>query len=292
MQWSRSEQLINFFIGDRHMGTLDGKVALVTGSGRGIGQAIAMKLASQGARIVVNDLDADPANETVELLRKSGAEAVACAGNVSAHYFAERYIKTAMDRFKGIDIIVNNAGFTWDDVIQRMTDEQWHAIVDCHMTAPFRILRAAYPVIKAQAQADQENGIEVFRKVVNVSSTSALNGNAGQINYSSAKAGVIGMTRALSREWGRFKVNVNAVAFGLIHTRMTNADAKAGATVNIEGRDIRVGLNPDLLKSHAQRNPLGRGGTPEEAAGAVYLFCLPESNYITGQVVAVAGSPQ
>ncbi|HYP85838.1 SDR family NAD(P)-dependent oxidoreductase [Variovorax sp.] len=274
------------------MGTLDGKVALVTGSGRGIGQAIAMKLASEGARLVINDLDADPANETVELIKKAGGQAVACAGNVSAPDFAERYIKTAMDAYKAIDIIVNNAGFTWDDVIQRMSDEQWYAIVDCHMTAPFRILRAAYPVIKAQAAADAEKGIVVNRKVVNVSSTSALNGNAGQMNYSSAKAGVIGMTRALSREWGRFNVNVNAVAFGLIHTRMTNADAKAGATVNIEGKEIRVGLNPELLKSHAQRNPLGRGGTPEEAAGAVYLFCLPESNYITGQVVAVAGSPQ
>lgn len=274
------------------MGTLDGKVALVTGSGRGIGQAIAMKLASQGARIVINDLDADPAHETVELLKKSGADAVACPGNVSAPDFAERFVKTAIDNYKGIDIIVNNAGFTWDDVIQRMTDEQWYGILDCHLTAPFRILRAAYPVIKAQAMADQEKGIENFRKIVNISSTSALNGNAGQMNYSSAKAGVIGMTRALSREWGRFKVNVNAVAFGLIHTRMTSADAKAGATINIEGKDIRVGLNPELLKSHAQRNPLGRGGTPEEAAGAVYLFCLPESNYITGQVVAVAGSPQ
>jgi 3-oxoacyl-[acyl-carrier protein] reductase len=274
------------------MGKLDGKVALVTGSGRGIGQAIAIKLASEGARIVINDLDADPAHETVELLKKSGAEAVACVGSVSAPDFAERYIKTAVDNFKGIDIVVNNAGFTWDDVIQRMTDEQWYAIMDCHLTAPFRILRAAYPVIKAQAQAEAEKGIEVHRKVVNISSTSALNGNAGQMNYSSAKAGVIGMTRALSREWGRFKVNVNAVAFGLIHTRMTSADAKAGATINIEGKDIRVGLNPELLKSHAQRNPLGRGGTPEEAAGAVYLFCTPESNYITGQVVAVAGSPQ
>jgi len=274
------------------MGKLDGKVALVTGSGRGIGQAIAMKLASEGARIVINDLDADPAHETVELLKKSGAEAVACPGNVSAPDFAERFIKTAVDNYKGIDIIVNNAGFTWDDVIQRMTDEQWYGIIDCHLTAPFRILRAAYPVIKAQAQAEAEKGIEVHRKVVNISSTSALNGNAGQMNYSSAKAGVIGMTRALSREWGRFKVNVNAVAFGLIHTRMTSADAKAGATISIEGKDIRVGLNPELLKSHAQRNPLGRGGTPEEAAGAVYLFCTPESNYITGQVIAVAGSPQ
>ncbi|WP_218511713.1 SDR family NAD(P)-dependent oxidoreductase [Variovorax sp. dw_308] len=274
------------------MGTLDGKVALVTGSGRGIGQAIALKLASQGARLVINDLDADPANETVELLRKNGTDAVACVGNVSAPDFAERFIKTAVDNYKGIDIIVNNAGFTWDDVVQRMTDEQWYGILDCHLTAPFRILRAAYPVIKAQAMADQEKGVENYRKVVNISSTSALNGNAGQMNYSSAKAGVIGMTRALSREWGRFRVNVNAVAFGLIHTRMTNADAKAGATVNIEGKEIRVGLNPELLKSHAARNPLGRGGTPEEAAGAVYLFCTPESNYITGQVVAVAGSPQ
>ena len=243
------------------MGKLDGKVALVTGSGRGIGQPIALKLASEGARIVINDLDADPAHETVELIRKSGGEAVACDGNVSAPDFAERYVKTAIDNFGGIDIIVNNAGYTWDDVIQKMTDEQWYAIIDCHMTAPFRILRAAYPVIKAQAQADAAAEREVFRKVVNISSTSALNGNAGQMNYSSAKAGVIGMTRALTREWGRFKVNVNAVAFGLIHTRMTKADAKAGATVNIEGRDIRVGLNPELLKSLAQRNPLGRGGT-------------------------------
>ena len=258
----------------------------------GICKVCPFKLASEGARLVINDLDAEPAHETVEQLKKQGAEAVACVGNVTAPDFAERYVRTATEAFKGIDIIVNNAGYTWDDVIQRMTDEQWYAIIDCHMTAPFRILRAAYPVIKAQAQADAEAGREVYRKIVNISSTSALNGNAGQMNYSSAKAGVIGMTRALSREWGRFKVNVNCVAFGLIHTRMTIADAHAGATVNIEGRDIRVGVNPEMLKTHAQRNPLGRGGTPEEAAGAVYLFCTPESNYITGQTVAVAGSVQ
>jgi 3-oxoacyl-[acyl-carrier protein] reductase len=274
------------------MGKLDGKVALVTGSGRGIGRAIAEKLASEGARLVINDLDADPAHETVEVLKKMGAEAVACPGNVSAPDFAERFVNTAMSTFKGIDIIVNNAGYTWDDVVQKMTDEQWYAIIDCHMTAPFRILRAAYPHIKALHAADKEAGRDVYRKIVNISSTSALNGNAGQMNYSSAKAGVIGMTRALSREWGRFNVNVNCVAFGLIHTRMTSADAKAGATVSIEGRDIRVGLNPELLKSHAQRNPLGRGGTPEEAAGGVYLFCSPESNYITGQTIAVAGNLQ
>ncbi|MEW6341595.1 MAG: SDR family oxidoreductase [Paraburkholderia sp.] len=274
------------------MGKLDGKVALVTGSGRGIGRAIAEKFASEGARLVINDLDAEPAHETVEALQKMGVDAVACVGNVSAPDFAERFINTAMSTYRGIDIIVNNAGYTWDDVVQKMTDEQWYAIIDCHMTAPFRILRAAYPHVKALHAADKEAGREIYRKIVNISSVSALNGNAGQINYSSAKAGVIGMTRAMAREWGRLNVNVNCVAFGLIHTRMTSADANAGATVKIEGRDIRVGLNPEMLKTHAQRNPLGRGGTPEEAAGGVYLFCSPESNYITGQTIAVAGNLQ
>ncbi|AQH04591.1 3-oxoacyl-ACP reductase (plasmid) [Burkholderia sp. KK1] len=273
------------------MKKLDGKVALVTGSGRGIGRAIAQKLASEGARLVINDLDEEPAQETVELLKKQGVDAVACVGNVAAADFADRFINTAMKTYGGIDIIVNNAGFTWDDVVQKMTDEQWYAVIDCHMTAPFRILRAAYPHIKALAAADKEAGREVYRKIVNVSSTSALNGNAGQMNYSSAKAGIIGMTRALAREWGRFNVNVNCVAFGLIHTRMT-VSTEAAQSVKIDGRDIRVGLNADMLKAHAQRNPMGRGGTPEEAAGGVYLFCSPESNYITGQTVAVAGNIQ
>jgi 3-oxoacyl-[acyl-carrier protein] reductase len=228
----------------------------------------------------------------VELIKRAGGEAVACVGSVTAPDFAERLVKTSVDAFQGIDIIVNNAGYTWDNVIQKMSDEQWYAMLDCHMTAPFRILRAAYPVISARAKAEAAEGREVFRKIVMVSSVSALNGNAGQINYSAAKSGVLGMTRALSREWGRFKVNVNAVAFGLIETRMTTASADAGATVNIEGRDIRVGINPELLKTFSQRNPLGRPGTVEEAAGAVYLLCTPESNYITGQTIAVAGALQ
>lgn len=273
-------------------GKLAGKIALVTGAGRGIGRAIALKLASEGARLVINDLDPEPAQETLELLKQAGTEAVAYVGNVTAADFGERYIQTAVEAFGSIDIIVNNAGYTWDDVIQRMTDEQWYAILDCHLTAPFRILRAAYPVIKKHAMAEADAGQEVFRKVVNISSVSALNGNVGQMNYSSAKAGVIGLTRALSREWGRFKVNVNCVAFGLIHTRLTQVDARAGATINMEGRDIRVGVNPERLKTHAERTPLGRGGTPEEAAGAVYLFCTPESNYISGQTIAVAGGLQ
>jgi 3-oxoacyl-[acyl-carrier protein] reductase len=271
------------------MTKLTGKTALITGSGRGIGRALALKFASEGARVVVNDLDAEPAHEVVETIRGMGGEAVACAGSVTASDFAERFIKTAVDNFKGIDIIVNNAGYTWDNVIQKMTDEQWYAIMDCHLTAPFRILRAAYPVISAAAKSEAADGQEVFRKVVNISSIAA-GGNPGQANYSSAKAGLLGMTKTLAREWGRLKVNVNAVAFGHIETRLTQALAgDASKTVTIEGREIKVGIQQAMIDASKHMIPLGRPGTPEEAAGSVYLFCTPESNYVSGQVLICGG---
>jgi 3-oxoacyl-[acyl-carrier protein] reductase len=271
------------------MKKLEGKVAIVTGSGRGIGRAAALKLASEGARMVINDLDAEPAQAVAAEIRDAGGEAVVCAGGVTAPDFAERLIKTCMDSYKSIDIIVNNAGYTWDSVIQKMTDEQWYAILDVHLTAPFRILRAAQPVIKALNKEDLAAGREVLRKVVNVSSIAGLGGNAGQANYASAKAGIIGLTKTLSKEWGRLKVNVNCVAFGLIKTRLTEATANANATVNIEGRDIRVGVNPELMAMLEKSIPLGRAGTPEEAAGAIYLFCTPESDYISGQTILCGG---
>ncbi len=271
------------------MSKLAGKSAIVTGSGRGIGREVALKLASEGARVVINDLDADPANEVVELIRSKGGEAVACVGTVTASDFSERLVKTAVDHFHGIDIVVNNAGYTWDAVIQKMTDEQWYAIMDCHLTAPFRILRAAYPVISAAAKAEAAEGREVFRKIVNISSAAA-GGNAGQTNYSVAKAGILGMTKTLSKEWGRLKVNVNAVAFGHIETRLTVPLAGAEAkTVNIEGRQIKVGISEALVEQSKKFIPLGRPGTPVEAAGAVYLFCVPESDYVTGQVLVCGG---
>ncbi|CAE6752684.1 3-oxoacyl-[acyl-carrier-protein] reductase FabG [Paraburkholderia domus] len=271
------------------MSKLAGKVALISGSGRGIGRSLALKLASEGARVVVNDLDADPANEVVELIKQQGGEAVACAGSVTAPDFADCFIKTAVDHYKGIDIIVNNAGFTWDNVIQKMTDEQWYAIIDCHMTAPFRILRAAQPVISAAAKAEAAEGREVWRKVVNISSTAA-GGNAGQANYSSAKSGILGMTKSLAKEWGRLKVNVNAVAFGLIETRLTQPLAgDESKTVNIEGREIKVGVQKAMIDNAGRTIPAGRAGTADEAANAVYLFCQPESNYVSGQVLVCGG---
>ena len=269
-------------------GKLDGKVALVSGSGRGIGRSIALKLASEGARLVINDLDQEPADETIALIREMGGQAVACVGNVTHTDFAERFVGTAVQEFKGLDIIINNAGYTWDNVLQKMTDEQWYAILDCHLTAPFRILRAAQPVIKALSKAELEAGQRIMRKVVNISSVAGLFGNAGQTNYSTAKAGITGMTMTLAKEWGRLNVNVNCVAFGLIQTRLTKSAAD-GETAHIDGRDIKVGVNPGLMAAMEQMIPLGRAGTPDEAAGSVYLFCQPESDYISGQTLMCTG---
>lgn len=268
---------------------LEGKVALVSGSGRGIGRAIALKLACEGARVVVNDLDASPADEVVAEIRAAGGEAVACPGSVTAPDFAERFVGAAVENFKGLDIIINNAGYTWDSVIQKMTDEQWYAMMDCHMTAPFRVLRAAQPVIRNLSKAEAERGERVVRKVVNVSSVAGLFGNAGQANYSAAKAGITGLTMTLAKEWGRMNVTVNCVAFGLIRTRLTSTAADAGGTANIGGREIKVGVNPDLMAAMEKGIPLGRGGTPEEAAGAVYLLCQPESDYVSGQTLMCSG---
>ena len=267
---------------------LDGKVALITGSGRGIGRSIAMKLAADGARLVINDLDADPAQETVEAIKAMGGEAVVCVGSVTAPDFSERFIGAAVENFKGIDIIVNNAGYTWDNVIQKMTDEQWYAIMDCHLTAPFRILRAAQPVIRALSKSELDNGVRNMRKVVNISSMAGVFGNVGQSNYSAAKSGIMGLTQALAKEWGRMNVTVNCVAFGLIKTRLTGSTAEGGTT-HIDGREIKVGVNPGLLSMMEQTIPLGRGGTPEEAAGSVYLFCIPESDYVSGQTLICSG---
>lgn len=270
-------------------GTLAGKVALITGSGRGIGRAIALKLACAGARVVVNDLDAEPAMEVVAEIQALGGEAVACSGNVTAPDFAERFVGTATDTFNGLDIIINNAGYTWDNVIQKMTDEQWYAMMDVHLTAPFRILRAAQPAIRALVKAEAASGRETTRKIINISSVAGLFGNAGQANYATAKAGITGLTMTLAKEWGRLNTTVNCVAYGFIKTRLTEAVANGDATANIDGREIKVGVNPELMQMMERMIPLGRGGTPAEAAGAVYLFCLPEADYVSGQTLMCTG---
>ncbi|MEV6217469.1 SDR family oxidoreductase [Nocardia sp. NPDC051833] len=271
------------------MSSLTGKSAIVTGSGRGIGAAIAHKLAANGAQVVINDLDPAAAEQTVSEIVAAGGTAVACAGNITETGFADRFVATAVDNFGGLDIIVNNAGYTWDGVVQKVSDEQWDAILDVHLKAPFQILRAAQPVISAAAKREKAAGERVTRKVVNISSLAGLHGNAGQINYSAAKAGILGVTKAMAKEWGRYQVTVNAVAFGLIKTRLTESAADGDATIEIDGRELKVGVNPMILQAVQHIAPLGRLGTPEEAAGAVYLLTLPESDYVTGEVLACSG---
>ena len=272
------------------MSALTGKVAIVTGSGRGIGREIALKLASAGAKVVVNDLDDEPASRTVADIVAAGGAAVACTGSVTEEEFADRFVSTAIETFHGLDIIVNNAGYTWDSVIQKISDEQWDAILDVHLKAPFRILRAAQPVISSMVKRERAEGVPVpCRKVVNISSIAGLGGNVGQANYSAAKAGVTGLTKSIAKEWGRNNVTVNSVAFGLITTRLTESPAGADGSIDIAGRDIKVGVNPQLLESMAAQIPLGRAGTAAEAAGAVYLLCLPESDYVSAQTLVCGG---
>jgi 3-oxoacyl-[acyl-carrier protein] reductase len=272
------------------MAKLIGRVALVSGSGRGIGRATALALAGEGAKVVVNDLDDAVAAEVVAAIRERGGEATACVGSVTDPDFPQRFVAAAIDTFGGLDIVVNNAGYTWDAVIQKMSDEQFDAIIDVHLRAPFRILRAASTFIREASKRELGEGREVFRKVVNVSSTSGVYGNPGQVNYAAAKAGIVGITKTLAREWGRYKVNVNAVAFGYVVTRMTQSVEKgAPASVSVAGRSVPVGIPAEQVRMLEASIPLGRGATPEEAAGAIMLLCLPESNYITGHLLMATG---
>jgi len=271
------------------MTRLAGKVALVTGGGRGIGRAVALKLAREGASVVLNDLDEAPVAETVKIVREMGGEITPVVGSVTAPDFGERFVGTALETFGDVHIIVNNAGYTWDGVIQKTTDEQFQAMLEVHLVAPFRILRAATAHIREAVKREDERQEYGYRKVVNVSSLAGLYGNAGQAGYSVGKAGIVGLTRTLCKEWGRYRVNVNCVAFGLIETRLTQPLASGEAHISIEGRDLGVGIQPQLLQTIAAMTPLGRAGTPKEAADAIYLFCSPESDYISGQVLVCGG---
>ena len=271
------------------MTKLSGKSAVVTGAGRGIGQAIALKLAEEGACVVVNDLDPGPAKETVDLIEARGGSALAVPGSVTERGFTDELVVAVVDTFGGLDIVVNNAGYTWDSVIQKTSDEQWEAMLDIHLTAPFRLLRSAAPIMREAAKREAAEGRSVTRKVVNVSSVAGTGGNVGQSGYAAGKAGVIGLTKTLAKEWGRSQITVNAVAFGLIRTRLTEAPAGGEATIRINDREIKVGIGAELLEAMETGIPLGRAGTPADAANAVYLFCSPESDYITGQVVVCGG---
>ena len=267
------------------MGVLDGKSAIVTGSARGIGRATAELLASQGAKVLINDLDGDVAEQSSNEIQ---GETVSFAGDLTKEGVADKLVDTAVEAFGGLDIVVNNAGYTWDGPIHKMSDEQFQAMLDIHNVVPFKVLRAAAPHMREPAKQEKEEGREVFRKVVNISSVSGTMGNAGQVNYSSGKSGVVGLTKTLAKEWGQFKINVNAVAFGFIETRLTAAKENS-ETIHAEGKDIQLGIPEQLRQMATMLIPLGRPGTPEEAAGGVFFLCSPWSNYVHGQVLNVTG---
>jgi 3-oxoacyl-[acyl-carrier protein] reductase len=269
---------------------LAGKVALVTGAGRGVGRATALLLAREGARVVVNDLDTMPVDTAIEEIRRQGGEAVGCAGDITASDMPERLVQAALDGFGSLDIIVNNAGYVWNGAMHNHSDEQWQAMLDVHATAPFKLLRAFAPWLREQARRESaEFGAPRCRKVVKVSSVSGTRGAATQIGYATAKAAVLGLTRTLAREWGRYNVCVNCVAFGHMETRLTQPYQDTPPTIRVGGRDHRVGLSEAQIEATRAATPLGRAGSPEDGAGAIFLFCIPESDYVTGEVLTCSG---
>jgi 3-oxoacyl-[acyl-carrier protein] reductase len=270
------------------MKLLEGKSAIVTGSGRGIGRAIATLFAEHGAHVIVNDLEGEVAEGVVNSINAAGGTACACIGSVTAPDFPGRIVRAAVEEFGKLDIIVNNAGYTWDAVIQNMTDEMWDAMIDVHLKAPFRIIRAATPYLRETAKQEIAEGRRAHRKIINVSSTSGVAGNPGQVNYSAGKMGIVGVTKTLAKEWGRFNINVNAVAYGFIETRLTAAK-ETQAKVHIGENEIQLGIPEERRQMAAQFIPLGRAGTPEEAAGPVLFLASPLADYVTGHVLLVTG---
>lgn len=261
----------------------------MTGAGRGIGLAIAGKLVEAGASLLLVDIDESALKEAEAKLRPLRSSVSTITGDLADPAFPNAVIAKLLKEFGAIDIVVNNAGYTWDNVIQKTTDEQFQAMLDVHVVAPFRLLRAASQWIREKAKKENESGASVMRKVVNITSISGLDGNPGQIGYSSGKAAVVGMTKTLAKEWGRYNVTVNAVGFGLIDTRLIRPMDGAQDEISIGQRQVRVGMQEQVREQAVKTIPLGRLGTPDDAANAVFFFCSPLSDYVTGEVLVCGG---
>jgi 3-oxoacyl-[acyl-carrier protein] reductase len=267
------------------MTVLDGKVAIVTGSARGIGRATAELLSQQGAKVLINDLDGDVAEQTASEI---AGETLVFSGDLTKEGVCDKLVQAVIDEWGKVDILVNNAGYTLDAPVHKTSDEWFQRMLDIHSIVPFRMCRAVAPHMREPAKLEREEGREVFRKIVNTSSISGTMGNPGQANYASGKAAVVGLTKTLAKEWGQFKINVNAVAFGYIETRLTASKVESNV-MEIDGEKVQLGI-PDQMRGMASMLiPLGRSGTPQEAAGGVFFLCSPWANYVTGQVLNITG---
>jgi 3-oxoacyl-[acyl-carrier protein] reductase len=267
------------------MGLLDGKAAIITGSARGIGRATAELFISEGAKVLINDIDGDVAEQAAGEI---DGETAVFAGDLTEPGACDDLVAKANEAFGEVDIVVNNAGYTWDGVVHKMSDEQFQAMLDIHTIVPFRMIRALAPSWREAAKQEAGQDTERFRKIVNITSISGTMGNAGQANYSAAKAGVTGLTKTIAKEWGQFKVNVNAVAFGFVETRLTQAKEQAEA-IERGGEKIELGIPEQQRAMASMIIPLGRPAQPAEAAGPVLFLSSELANYVHGQVLNVTG---
>ncbi|KNC96395.1 uncharacterized protein SPPG_08294 [Spizellomyces punctatus DAOM BR117] len=267
-------------------GLLAGQVAIITGSGQGIGAAAAKLFAKEGALVVVTDIDAVKAESVVNEIKSTNGTAIAVPGDVTDPSYPQKLIQKTIDTFGKVNHIVNNAGFTYDGMMHRMSDKQWEIMLSVHNTAPFRIVRAAAPHMRINSEEP--------RTIVMVSSTSGLHGNLGQANYATAKAGVTGFTKTLAKEWGAFNVRVNSVAFGLIDTRLTRPK-ESGEAIEVGGQKVQLGIPTKKTSTGADDKtmgrliPLGRAGTADEAAASILFLCSPLSTFVTGTTLEVTG---
>ena len=265
---------------------LEGKVALVTGAARGIGRGLALALADEGVRLVLNDLDAAPLQEVADEVLRMGGQAVPVAGSVADPELPERMVSEAAARFGDLHIVATCAGFTWDGMLHRMTDEQWGTIVDVHLTGTFRVVRGAFTLMRERARAEREaGGAPLARKIITVSSMSSF-GNLGQGNYAAAKAGIVGLTRTVALEGAMFNILANSVAFGAMDTRLTRARESQDERVG----EVVLGIPAEVRERHIGAIPLGRVGTIHEAVGPLLFLASDHASYVSGALLEVNGA--
>ncbi|KAJ8593312.1 NAD(P)-binding protein [Rhizopogon salebrosus TDB-379] len=284
---SRLAQVSDHISNAHGRGLLSGEVAIITGGGQGIGRSAALLFAKEGAKVVVSDIDDKKAAAVAEEIKAAGGDAIYVAGDVGADDFPKTIVDATVKQYGKINHIVNNAGFTFDKMIHTMPDDTFDIIMKIHVRAPFRLIRAAAPYFRIKSDTPEN------RSIINVSSTSGLHGNVGQVNYAAAKSAVVGLTKTIAKEWGPFGVRANTIAYGMVHTRLTAAK-EAGVTIEIDGKKVALGIPGAQQSASKSANtfvdiPLQRGASADEAAAGMLFLASPLASYVTGHTLEVTG---